>query len=154
MSASSEALIQAPPRSLPRIGEDWLSVIIGLAIFVFALAGLANVDLIGWTVTTSVWGNLGQALGPVSKAYAALGGFGALVATYAALLIVLTAAAVALGAEARKFALAFTAVFWIAYASWIAGNMPISPRSPRPSCRSSASAGRSSSPTKAPISSP
>src|SRR5262249_37496689 len=55
MSASPEALIQAPPRSLPRIGEDWLSVIIGLAIFVLALAGLANVDLIGWAVTTSVW---------------------------------------------------------------------------------------------------
>src|SRR5262249_21978345 len=86
------------------------------------LAGLANVDLIGWTVTTSVWGNFGQALGPVSKAYGALGGFGALVATYVALTAVLTAAALALGAEARKFALAFTAVFWIAYASWIAGN--------------------------------
>ena len=122
MSASSEALIQAPPRSLPRIGEDWLSVIIGLAIFVLALAGLANLDLIGWAVTTSVWGSFGQALGPVSKAYGTLGGFGALVATYLALLAVLTAAALALGAEARKFALAFTAVFWIAYASWIAGN--------------------------------
>ena len=122
MSASSEALIQAPPRSLPRIGEDWLSVIIGLAIFLLALAGLANIDLIGWAVTTSVWGSFGQALGPVSKAYAALGGFGALVATYLALTAVLTAAALALGAEARKFALAFTAVFWIAYASWTAGN--------------------------------
>lgn len=50
MSASSEALIQAAPRSLPRIGEDWLSVIIGLAIFLLALAGLANLDLIGWAV--------------------------------------------------------------------------------------------------------
>ena len=67
MSASSEALIQATPRSLPRIGEDWLSVIIGLAIFVLALAGLANVDLIGWAVTTSVWGNFGQALGPGAR---------------------------------------------------------------------------------------
>src|SRR5215472_16196605 len=38
----------------PRISEDWLSVIIGLVIFVLALAVLANVDLIGWVVTTSV----------------------------------------------------------------------------------------------------
>src|SRR5262249_44544640 len=32
----------------PSTSEDWLSVIIGLFIFVLALAALANVDLIGW----------------------------------------------------------------------------------------------------------
>jgi uncharacterized membrane protein YadS len=122
MSATSEALTQVETQSVPRITEDWLSVIIGLLIFVLALAGLANVDLIGWVVTTSVWSNLGQALGPASKAYALVGGVGALVATYAALLVALSAAAAALRADVRKFALAFTAVFWIAYASWIVGN--------------------------------
>src|SRR5437660_4750407 len=106
----------------PRISEDWLSVIIGLVIFVLALAVLANVDLIGWVVTTSVWSNFGQALGTASKTYAGLGGVGALLATYAALLAVLSAAAVALNADVKKFALAFTAVFWIAYASWVVGS--------------------------------
>ena len=101
---------------------DWLSVIIGLVIFVLALAVLANVDLIGWVVTTSVWSNFGQALGTASKTYAPLGGAGALLATYVALLAVLSAAAVALKAEVKKFALAFTAVFWIAYASWVVGS--------------------------------
>ena len=38
------------------------------------------------------------------------------------LLIVFSAAAVALKSDVKKFALAFTAVFSIAYASWIAGN--------------------------------
>jgi uncharacterized membrane protein YadS len=106
----------------PIISEDWLSVVIGLFIFVLALAGIAQVDLIGWVVTTSVWTNLGQALGPVSKAYGALGGVGALLATYVALLAVLSAAAIALKSDVKKFALAFTAVFWIAYASWIVGS--------------------------------
>lgn len=106
----------------PRISEDWLSVIIGLSIFVLGLAALANVDLIGWAVTTTVWTNLGSALGTASKTYASLGGFGALIATYVALLVVLTAAAVALKSDIKKFALAFTAVFWIAYASWIVGS--------------------------------
>jgi uncharacterized membrane protein YadS len=106
----------------PRISEDWLSLIIGLFIFILALAGIANVDLLGWVVTTSVWSDAGKALGTVSKSYASLGGFGALVATYVALLVVLSAAAVALKSDIRKFALAFTAVFWIAYASWIIGN--------------------------------
>src|SRR6476659_178183 len=106
----------------PRISEDWLSLIIGLFIFILALAGIANVDLLGWVVTTSVWNDAGKALGTASKSYGALGGFGALVATYVALLVVLSAAAVALKSDIRKFALAFTAVFWIAYASWIIGN--------------------------------
>jgi hypothetical protein len=106
----------------PRISEDWLSLIIGLLIFALALAGLANVNLLGWVVTTSVWTNLGQALKTVSNSYGSLGGGGALVATYVALLAVLGAAAVALKSDLKKFALAFTAVFWIAYASWIVGN--------------------------------
>jgi uncharacterized membrane protein YadS len=110
----------AEPAAL--IDEDWLAVILGLGIFVLGLAALVHVDLIGWVVSTAVWSRLGQALGPASKSYAALGGIGALVATYAALLVVLSAAAAALKTDVKRFALAFTAVFWIAYASWIVGN--------------------------------
>src|SRR5882672_507662 len=106
----------------PRISEDWLSLIIGLLIFALALAGLANLNLLGWVVTTSVWTNLGQALKTVSNSYGSLGGVGALVTTYVALLVVLGAAALALKSDLKKFALAFTAVFFIAYASWIVGN--------------------------------
>jgi uncharacterized membrane protein YadS len=114
------------PRSAPvaaaSINEDWLAVVLGLFIFVLALAGLANHDLIGWVVTTSVWGNLGQALKATSKDYASLGGVGALIATYVALTVVLSAAVAAAKGDAKRFALAFTAVFWIAYASWVIGN--------------------------------
>jgi uncharacterized membrane protein YadS len=104
------------------INEDWLAVVLGLAIFVLALAALVNVDLIGWVVTTSVWTNLGQALKATSKDFSSLSGLGSLVATYVALLVVLSAGAVALKANVRRFALSFTAVFWIAYASWVIGN--------------------------------
>ena len=90
-----EAIARQTQRSTtepaPWISEDWLSVVIGLFIFVLALAVLANVDLIGWVVTTSVWSNFGQALGTASKLYAPLGGAGALLATYLALLAVLSA---------------------------------------------------------------
>jgi uncharacterized membrane protein YadS len=104
------------------ISEDWLAVVLGLSIFVLALAAVVNVDLIGWVVTTSVWSNFGQALKATSKDFSSLGGYGALVATYVALLVVLSAGAVALKANVTRFALAFTAVFWIAYASWVIGN--------------------------------
>src|SRR5499427_4726156 len=122
IDTASERRSWSATESTPWITEDWLSVVIGLLIFVLALAVLANVDLIGWVVTTSVWSNLGQALGTASKAYAPLGGARALVATYVALLVVLSAAALALKADVKKFALAFTAVFWIAYASWVVGS--------------------------------
>jgi uncharacterized membrane protein YadS len=124
MSDTTLSVIRAPSTAEPTalINEDWLAVILGLSIFVLALAALVNVDLIGWVVSTSVWKNFGQALGPASKGYAALGGPGALLATYAALTLVLSVAAAALKSDVKKFALAFTAVFWIAYASWIIGN--------------------------------
>ena len=125
MSVIETAAPRTPRRtaqSAPWMSEDWLSVVIGLLIFVMALAVLANVDLIGWVVTTSVWSNFGQALGTVSKLYAPLGGVGGLLATYVALLVVLSAAAAALDADVKKFAPALTAVFWIAYASWVVGS--------------------------------
>src|SRR3984885_11361239 len=114
--------VPSTTESTALLNEDWLAVILGLFIFVLSLTALVHVDLIGWVVSTSVWSNFGLALGPASKGYAALGGIGALLATYAALTLVLTAGAAALKTDVKRFALAFTAVFWIAYASWIVGN--------------------------------
>jgi uncharacterized membrane protein YadS len=104
------------------LNEDWLAVIIGVLVFALALFGLGGYDLLGWAVTTSVYADVTTALAPVAKAYASLGGIGSLLATYAALLVVLSAGVAALGADVRKFAIAFTVVFAIAYASWIVGS--------------------------------
>jgi uncharacterized membrane protein YadS len=104
------------------ISEDWLSVWIGLLVFLLALGVLAGTDILGWVVTTSVWTDFAKALAPVSKAYAGIGGIGALVATYVALLVVLTLGATTLKADIRRFALSFTAVFWISYLCWIVGS--------------------------------
>src|SRR5271166_3114845 len=57
-----------------------------------------------------------------SKAYAGLSGAAALGLTYLALLAVLSAGAYALGEDVRRFAIAFTIVFAIAYASWFIGS--------------------------------
>jgi hypothetical protein len=110
----------AEPR--PWITEDWLSLWIGLGISALALGWLWGVDLLGWVVSTSVWIDPGLALGTFSKTFALLGGPGALIVTYLALLAVLAAGAKALGLDARRFAIAFTAVFAFAYASWILGS--------------------------------
>jgi len=105
-----------------RLNEDWLAVVIGLLVFGSALVSITGTDLLGWAVTTSVYTDAARALSPFAKAYAWLGGGGALLATYAALLVVLSAGVAALGADVKKFAAAFTVVFAIAYASWIVGS--------------------------------
>src|ERR1700729_1412524 len=105
-----------------QLTEDWLAVVIGLLVFGAALVSVSGTDLLGWAVTTSVYTDLSQALNPIAKVYAWLGGGGALLATYAALLVVLSIGVATLGADVRKFALAFTAVFAIAYASWVFGS--------------------------------
>lgn len=109
----------APSRALT---EDWLSVWVGLLIFGLALVGLSGRDPLGWAVTTSVWTDIAQALKTTSNAYAGLGGLGALIVTYAILLVVLTAGVATLSGDVKRFAIAFTAAFFIAYASWIVGN--------------------------------
>ena len=105
-----------------RLNEDWLAVVIGLLVFAASLFSIAGNDLLGWAVTTSVYADVANALSPIAKAYGWLGGGGALVATYAALLIVLSAGVSTLGADVKKFAVAFTAVFAVAYGSWIFGS--------------------------------
>jgi uncharacterized membrane protein YadS len=104
------------------ISEDWMAVWIGLLVFVLSLGTFAGKDILGWGVTTGIWTDPSKALKPVSAAYAGLGGVGSLLVTYLALLLVMTAGAVALRASVAKFALGFTVVFWISYACWIAGS--------------------------------
>jgi uncharacterized membrane protein YadS len=123
MSSTEAASFRAAAATpTPPISEDWLSVTIGLLVFVLALVGLSGVDLLGWAVSTSVWTDPGVALSPISKGYGALGGAGAFVVTYLGLLAILSAGAAALKADVYRFAAAFSAVFWIAYGSWIVGS--------------------------------
>src|SRR5450759_786693 len=109
-------------RATQGISEDWLSVWIGLFIFVLALGVVVGKDILGWVVTTGMWNDLTKALAPASKSYAGLGGVGSLIVTYVVLLVVMTVGAMALKADVKRFALGFTAVFWISYLCWIAGS--------------------------------
>jgi uncharacterized membrane protein YadS len=110
------------PEERPRLSEDWLAVWGGLLIFALSLAVLAGVDLLGWGVKTQVWLRLTNALAPVSKSYGTLPGPLALLATYLFLLLATTLGARVLRLPMAKFAVGFTAIFWISYACWIAGS--------------------------------
>ena len=105
-----------------RLNEDWLALIIGLAVFALSLGLLIGRDILGWVVSTSVWTNVSKALGPASKSYAGLGGPVSLLATYLFLLVTLSIGAKLLGADTGEFAKAFTVVFAGSYLAWIAGS--------------------------------
>ena len=119
----TNAALSLPASAPRRLSEDWLSVIVGLGVLILALASLAGPDLLGWAVTTSVWNDPGQG---------ARHGFQDLrrsrrprrarSTTYVALLVVLGLGAAALGADVKRFAIAFTVVFVFAYASWFIGS--------------------------------
>ncbi len=121
MATATNSIEQAGESRLV-LNEDWLSVAIGLFIFALAIGGLSGIDFLGWAVSTSVWKDFTTALHPVSKFYVSLGGGGALIATYLALLAILTVGVSFLQLDVKRFALAFTGVFIIAYASWIIGS--------------------------------
>src|SRR5258708_13206556 len=73
------------------ISEDWLSVWIGLLVFVLALGMLAGTDILGWVVPTGVWTDVSKALTPISKPFSAFSAVDPLSVTYVALLVFMTA---------------------------------------------------------------
>jgi uncharacterized membrane protein YadS len=93
-----------------------------LAAFALALFSLFGADALGWVATTAVWADPSAALAPASKAYASLGGVGALIVTYVVLTAVLSAAAYTLGDDVKRFAIRFTVAFVIAYGAWFVGS--------------------------------
>ncbi len=119
MTDATQSLEIEAPKPLT---EDWLAAGIGLFVVLLAFVGISGTDLLGWAVSTSVWTDPTAALAPAAKSFASLGAIPALALTYAALLVVLTIGAVVTGANAVRFAVTFTVLFFLAYASWFIGS--------------------------------
>jgi uncharacterized membrane protein YadS len=122
LSSSSGSQTSAPEIKPPRLNEDWLSVLLGLLLFVFSFAVFFRLDLLGWAVTTAVWTSPMGALGPISKSYAGLPGLVYLAATYVFLLGLLAVGAAALNLNMIRFLKGFTAVFFTSYLAWFIGS--------------------------------
>ena len=104
------------------ISEDWLSLWLGLFIFLLGLGVFVGLEFLGWSIKTSVWTDITKALAPVSKTFKGMSGITSLICTYLFLLVVMGVGAKALGARVVKFILGFTVVFWLAYVCWVAGH--------------------------------
>lgn len=104
------------------ISEDWLSLWLGLFIFVLGMGVFIGIELLGWGAKTNVWTDITKALAPVSGALKALPGITSLFLTYLFVLIITEIGAIAMGANVGRFVRGFTLVFWISYVCWLMGH--------------------------------
>ena len=104
------------------LSEDWLSLWLGLAVFLLGLGLFLGWDILGWVTKTNVWTDLSKAIAPVSKVYKDLPSLISLFFMYLFFLFIMLIGAVALGARVEKFLLGFTLVFWISYLCYLGGH--------------------------------
>jgi uncharacterized membrane protein YadS len=91
--------------------EDVLAVLVGLLVVGLALPAAAGVNLLGWAVAVKEWADPAAAFDPAKFA-----------ATFAFLLVVLSAGAAFLGADPKRFAIRFAVLFALAFAGWVLGH--------------------------------
>lgn len=148
------------------ISEDWLSLVLGVLIFLLSLGVFKGVDILGWGAKTVVWTDATKSTKPVSEHYQSvkgeirkidgkkltikksdgkevtvevkedtstlqvgqkyekkgISGAASVVLTFLAMLLIMSAGALALGADVKRFAIGFTLVFWISYLCWFLGH--------------------------------
>ena len=104
------------------ISEDWLSLWMGLFIFVLGLGMFIGMDLLGWGIKLNIWTDLSKSLSSVSGTLKGMPGFTSLFLTYLFMLFLTMIGAVAMGVNAGRFILGFTLIFWISFGCFLLGH--------------------------------
>ena len=104
------------------VSEDWLSLWIGLFVFILSLGLFIGFDLLGWGTKTSVWINISDSISTVSGNFAGLPGVLSLLLTYLFMLIIVGVGLKAMGVNFSELILPFTIVFFISYICWLIGH--------------------------------
>ena len=104
------------------ISEDWLSLWMGLFIFVLGLGMFIGMDLLGWGVKLNIWTDINKSLSSVSGSLKGMPGFTSLFLTYLFMLFITMIGAVAMGVNAGRFILGFTLIFWISFGCFLLGH--------------------------------
>jgi uncharacterized membrane protein YadS len=104
------------------ISEDWLSLWMGLFIFVLGLGVFIGWDILGWGIKTSVWTDITKSISPFSGNLKGMPGLTSLFLTYLFMLVITETGAIAMKVNVGRFMWSFTLVFWISYACWLLGH--------------------------------
>ncbi len=103
------------------LSEDWLAVIIGLAIFLLSMLAFTGFEVFGWGIKTKVWMDPSKIMSPVSDRFH-IPGILSLILTYVFTTIILSIGAKAMKLDVKKFVVGFSLVFFISYACWATGH--------------------------------
>jgi uncharacterized membrane protein YadS len=104
------------------ISEDWLSLWMGLFIFILGLGVFIGWDILGWGINTKVWTDITKSMVPFSKSLKGMPGLTALFLTYLFMLLITQVGAIAMKVNVSRFFWSFTLVFWISYGCWLLGH--------------------------------
>ncbi|MEJ2507494.1 MAG: hypothetical protein P8Y81_14640, partial [Ignavibacteriaceae bacterium] len=104
------------------VSEDWLSLWIGLFVFILSLGLFIGFDILGWGIKTSVWTDITNSLSSVSTNFSGLPGIVSLLLTYLFMLIIVGIGLKAMGVNFSELILPFTIIFFISYLCWLLGH--------------------------------
>jgi uncharacterized membrane protein YadS len=104
------------------ISEDWLSLWIGLFVFVLSCGLFFGIDVLGWGVKTNVWTDLSKSITSVSGNYSGMPGIVSLILTFIFMLIIVGIGLKVMGEKFTEFIIPFTIIFLISYICWLIGH--------------------------------
>ncbi len=104
------------------ISEDWLSLWLGLFVFVLSLGLFIGFDTLGWGVKTNIWTDISNSTSTISKNYEKIPGIISLLLTYVFMLLIVGIGVRAMGVKIKEFLIPFSIVFFISYLCWLLGH--------------------------------
>ncbi|MCW9094242.1 MAG: hypothetical protein OQJ74_00185, partial [Ignavibacteriaceae bacterium] len=104
------------------ISEDWLSLWIGLFVFILSCGLLFGIDILGWGVKTNVWTDISKSITSVSSNYSGLPGLVSLLLTYIFMLIIVGIGLKMMGQNFIESIIPFTIIFLISFLCWLLGH--------------------------------
>ena len=114
--------VDLPVEARALVSEDVLAVVIGLVVFALALLAFAGTDWLGWVVTTVCLDRSVEGARPRSRRPMVRSAGGSVRRHLLSAADRADRGGGALGRDVLRFALAFTATFALAYASWFVGS--------------------------------
>ncbi len=104
------------------LSEDWLSLCLGLFVFVLSLGLFFGLDLPGCGVKTNVWMNISESISSISKTFEGMPGLVSIPLTSLFMMFMVGAGLKLISVKFQDLLIPFTVNFFISYLCWLPEN--------------------------------